>query len=144
MPRRATPQNAFSGIAELRQFLLENIADKTWRNMADKEFHNLVSAGTLNRIARDKDYEPKRPDIRRALGLPCFAPAPVCPKCGVVHTTKRCTANRKPRPRAYRYVNYPVVYLRDLAALAAAQPEARVVVLGVGAEFESVRVGWRR
>lgn len=88
MPRRATPQNAFSGIAELRRFLLDNVADRTWRNMAKMEFGNRVSAGTLNRIANDTDYEPKRPDIRRALGLPSYVPMPVCPKHGIAHDGK--------------------------------------------------------
>lgn len=35
--------------------------------------------------------------IRAKLGLPTMAPAPVCPKCGEVHTTRRCTKGRKPR-----------------------------------------------
>lgn len=41
-------------------------------------------------------YEPKKPAIRAALGLPALAPAPVCPRHGVVHT-RACRAARAPR-----------------------------------------------
>lgn len=95
MSKRATPQNGFSDIEQLRRFLLDNVADMTWRRMAERKFDNRVSAGTLNRIANDEQYEPRRPAIRKALGLPCYAPAPVCPKHGVVHRGQ-CPKNRKP------------------------------------------------
>lgn len=65
---------------------------KKWREIGI-EFPD-VPLGTLCRIYKDSRYEPKRPDIRAALGLPCYAPAPVCVKCGIVHVTKRCTAKR--------------------------------------------------
>ena len=69
----------------------------TWRKVA-KVYGNKVPAGTLCAIAKGR--EPKKPAHRAALGLPALAPAPVCQKCGVVHTAKRCTANSdKPRPR---------------------------------------------
>ena len=55
---------------------------KTWREIA-REFDG-IPAGTLCAIA--KGYEPKKPSMRRALGLPAMQPAPVCPRCGVVHT----------------------------------------------------------
>lgn len=56
-----------------------------------------VSLGTTVRVANG--YEPKQPAIREALGLPVTAPAPVCPKCGVVHIRKTCppAGPRKPR-----------------------------------------------
>jgi hypothetical protein len=54
------------------------------------------------------DEEPKIPvHIAIKLGLVVFQPAPVCPRCGIVHVTKRCTANDK--PRAYtRWADMPV------------------------------------
>lgn len=50
-----------------------------------------------------KGYNPKRPLFRRRLGLSPMELAPVCPKCGTVHVTKKCTANlkRKQEPTCY-------------------------------------------
>jgi hypothetical protein len=64
-----------------------------WRDVG-AEFG--ITGGMAYRIAMD-GYEPKRASIRVKLGLPAFLPAPVCPKCGVVHVAKRCTARRKPK-----------------------------------------------
>lgn len=52
-----------------------------WRRIA-ADFPG-VPAGTLCAIAKGR--EPKGARIRRALGLPAMQPAPVCPRCGVVH-----------------------------------------------------------
>lgn len=71
-----------------------------------------ISGGMAYRIAVD-GYEPKEPHIRLKLGLPALAPAPVCVKCGQVHTTKRCTN----QPRRYRRLDdYPVDMLREMLA----------------------------
>lgn len=43
-----------------------------------------VPAGTCQRVATT-DYEPRNAGLRARLGFPVLAPAPVCPKCGVVH-----------------------------------------------------------
>lgn len=37
-----------------------------------------------------KGYEPTKPHIRLALGLPAMKPAPVCVHCGEVHVSSRC------------------------------------------------------
>lgn len=92
----------FKSIDELAAFLSKkhqqpygNKKFTTWRKIAELEFDGEgISPGTLNRIAKH-GYEPKHPDVRRALGLPTFALAPTCAKCGAVHTTKTC---RAPRP----------------------------------------------
>jgi hypothetical protein len=67
-----------------------------------------VSAGYLSQIVRGKRVPSAK--VYRALGLPPparivevqagFDVAPVCPKCGIVHTTKRCTAGKTTKPRA--------------------------------------------
>lgn len=53
-----------------------------------------ISVGTIHRFACG--IEPRRPELRAALGLPCYAPAPVCPHCGNVPLAKRCPCKRKP------------------------------------------------
>lgn len=61
-----------------------------------------LSAGTMHAVAT-RGYEPKRSDIRRALGLPILAPGRVCRVHGVVHD-RMCRAQRAiaPRPRFNR------------------------------------------
>jgi len=65
-----------------------------------------VRIGTLKRIAYDPQYVPKRADICQTLGLPLTAPAPVCPRHGVVHIPRRCPPDnpkpRRPSPRMRR------------------------------------------
>ena len=69
-----------------------------------------ISGGMAYRIAM-QEYEPKSLHIRLALGLPALAPAPVCVKCGQVHTTKRCTN----QPKRYRRLDeIPVDVLRQM------------------------------
>lgn len=116
-------------------------SDHSWDWVGQKLKFN---SGYIYRVAMGNKRASNRLLIKLGLA-PRQELAPVCIKCGIVHTTKRCTANRKKSARrAYRYTEYPVWTLGDLADLAAAQPDARVVVLGVGAEFERVRVGWER
>lgn len=56
-----------------------------------------ITGGMAYRIAHG--YEPKDPRIRTTLHLPALVPAPVCPRCGVVHVSKRCTQKRSlPEP----------------------------------------------
>ncbi len=57
----------------------------------------------------ERGYEPKDPHLRAKLNLPALAPAPVCIKCGEVHTAKRCTKNRKPPTR---WADFPLNELR--------------------------------
>lgn len=66
-------------------------AGKTWRQIAANDYHGTVKPGTLCRFVKT-DWEPRRPTIRAALGLPALVPAPCCRKCGAVHVTRRCTA----------------------------------------------------
>jgi hypothetical protein len=67
-----------------------------------------VSGAMAYRIA-NSDYEPKDPHARFLLGLPVFAQAPVCSKCGEVHVAKRCTRRKPPE----RWIDYPVDQLRS-------------------------------
>lgn len=66
-----------------------------------------ISGAVAYRIA-NSDYEPRDPHIRARLGLPAYAPAPVCVKCGNVHVTKRCTRKQPPT----RWSDYPIDQLR--------------------------------
>lgn len=75
-----------------------------WRAVAAQ--YN-VSAAMIYRIA-NSSYEPKAAWARYHLGLPALAPAPVCPKCGQVHVTKRCTRRKPPK----RWIDYSVDELR--------------------------------
>ena len=57
-----------------------------------------VSHAVIQRILQG--IEPKTFYIRNRLLLPNTAPAPVCPRPGVVHVSHRCPAdNSKPRPK---------------------------------------------
>lgn len=50
-------------------------------------------------LNKENYYPPARVCVK--LGLPALAPAPVCLKCGEVHTAKRCPKTQKPRaPRS--------------------------------------------
>lgn len=77
--------------------LLHDTYRLSWRKIAAlRPFAKIgIPAGTLHAVARHGlDALPAK--YREAFGLPLTKPAPVC-KCGEVHTTKRCTANDKPR-----------------------------------------------
>lgn len=45
-----------------------------------------VSVGAIYRFA--SGIEPKRAEVRKALGLPCYAPTEICPVHGIVHKGK--------------------------------------------------------
>lgn len=85
----ATKDTPRSKITRLRD------SGKKWREIGD--VYPGVKLGTLARIYFDPGYEPRKPELRAALGLPCYAPAPVCPHCGNVPLAKRCPCKRKPR-----------------------------------------------
>lgn len=69
-----------------------------------------VSKAMIFRIAR-RGYEPKRPDIRRNLGLPAMVPAPVCDECGALHLQKNCPNKR---PKYQDWFAYPKNKLLEL------------------------------
>lgn len=79
---------------------------QSWRSVATAL--GLPKAGAmLARIAADRQKPPD--SVLDALGIqrpPRLVElhdgegiAPICPKCGIVHTTKRCTAHAKRSPR---------------------------------------------
>jgi hypothetical protein len=73
-------------------FILRHNEIPSWRKVA-KEY------GLHPNMARmiANGYDPGR-KIRKVLGLPPRQEVDPCPKCGSVHTTKRCTSgNHKPR-----------------------------------------------
>ena len=58
-----------------------------------------INQTTCNRIARDKSYFPKSPDILRLLGIRPMGQAPICPTCGIVHSAP---CPERPRRRKYK------------------------------------------
>ena len=62
----------------------------TWREIATVFG---VNVGSVYRVAQG--YEPKTKRLRKAFGLPAYAPAPCCHICGEVHVSKRCTRPRQ-------------------------------------------------
>lgn len=84
---------------------------KSWR-LVGQEFG--ISKAMAFRIV-EQQYEPKERDIRLALGLDPIrlAPAPVCPDCGRVHVSKRCTA-KKAIKRYESLFDLPVGVLRRM------------------------------
>lgn len=71
-----------------------------WQKVGD-EFG--ITKGMAYQIAV-YGHEPKDPHIRLRLKLPALVPAPVCPKCCVVHVTKRCTAQKSKPLINWRYL----------------------------------------
>jgi len=88
----------------LQRAYIRHSNDGGWRKVGDE--YGITGAMAF-RIA-NSDYEPKDPHILSTLGLPAYAPAPVCPKCGKVHVTKRCTVKKPPE----RWSEYTVDQLR--------------------------------
>lgn len=70
-----------------------------------------ISEGMAWRIANEAEYEPKDAHIRTRLGLPALEMAPACPRCGVVHVTKRCTKRGRTVRRLW---DMPVGALRKM------------------------------
>lgn len=90
-----------------RQLIKSHRKTQNWRTTA--ALFGLTS-GTAFRIA-ERNYEPKDPHIRHALGLPALLPAPACPRCGSVHVSKRCTRLIRERRRL---IDIPVDELRRM------------------------------
>ena len=78
-----------------RELRLLRRSGKKWQEIG--KGYPGVPIGTLCRIAKDKNYCPKRPDILKALGIPAYAPAPICPVHNVVHTGHCPRAKRVPQ-----------------------------------------------
>lgn len=69
---------------------------KSWRKVA-REYDksgNVLSGAMIRMVALG--YEPKRSDIRRALGLPIYVAVQVCPRCGQVHPPRRRHVSSNP------------------------------------------------
>jgi uncharacterized protein (DUF433 family) len=86
-------QSSYREDQVLQDILHKKSQGMTLRAIAAQYKH--ITYGDIHRLLRGQF--PKSPAKRKALGLPAYAPAPVCVKCGSVHTTKYCTAARKPR-----------------------------------------------
>ena len=61
---------------------------REWARLISSKEEVCLTHGTLARAL--KGAEPKRAELRVALGLPALIPAPACRACGVVHVKKRC------------------------------------------------------
>ena len=80
--RRANPIVVQPLNSDRKRFWSDYALLMTWRAVGAKYG---VSAGVIYRYAVN-GTEPRSNSIRAALGLPALAAAPVCPKCGVVHS----------------------------------------------------------
>lgn len=69
-----------AALAELKQ------THKTWQGVSDELG---INRGLIWAVAKGKKRAPN--SLRKKLGFECYAPAPVCAKCGQVHVAKRCT-----------------------------------------------------
>ena len=75
--------------AEIKQLYKEL---HSWRKVGER-LPESVSYSMAFRIA-EHGYEPKRADIRQALGLPAIVELPPCSECGHVHVKKTCSTKR--------------------------------------------------
>jgi hypothetical protein len=75
------------------------LAKKSYRRIANEDFGGKVNHAVIQRIVAG--IEPKTPRLRANLHLVSRALAETCPKCGQVHTTKRCP-NGKKTPNNWR------------------------------------------
>lgn len=83
----------------------------TWKHVG-ASLSPRFNAGYLWNVAKGKKAASAKLCVALGLTPPArvievqagYDVAPVCPKCGVVHTTKRCTAGqkRKPRTKAFK------------------------------------------
>ncbi len=90
----------------LQYLIRQKLAGNSLRAIA-RTYGQKITHGDIARAL--KGQFPKSPCKRLAFGLPALAPAPVCVKCGEVHTTKRCTN----QPKRYRRLDdIPVDVLR--------------------------------
>jgi len=86
----------------------------SWREISQLPKYLGITPTNLCAIAKGR--EPVDPVVRLKLGLPALAPAPVCVKCGEVHTTRRCTKNLtgKPRNKPIPWEHYEQVAMFNL------------------------------
>jgi hypothetical protein len=77
---------------------------KQTRTYQDLAAETGVNTKELNYLIRFDSYDPPA-WVWAKLGVPVLEPAPVCVKCGVVHTTKRCTAHLQKRKTLRRAIN---------------------------------------
>ncbi len=79
-------------------FLAEYASGRSWwKIVSDKPYTIFPNMARLI----SKGYDPGN-KIRRELRLPDKQAVEVCPSCGVVHTTKRCTSTNGSKPRPPR------------------------------------------
>lgn len=82
---------------EYMQLYLLHQKHENKRSLRDLASELEVSHGVIQRSL--KGQFPKRKDLREKLNLSPLEIIEACHKCGVVHTTKRCTStNHRPRP----------------------------------------------
>ncbi len=87
-----------AAINTLRENMLAmNESGTSWQAIGN---HYGINKGLAWKVA-NTNYEPKSSYLRRVLGLPITAPAPICPLHGKVHT-KRCTASNPRTLSDYR------------------------------------------
>lgn len=77
--------------------ILHDMDHLSWRKIAQLPEYAGISHIDLNRIYHGG--EPASLEVRKRLGWPMTAPAPVCGKCGDVHVTKRCMKKSPGEPR---------------------------------------------
>lgn len=85
-------QTLYSTIERLKY--LHDTRMMSWAQIALLDEYSGISRATLCAIAHGR--EPKNEHTRAILHLPQYAPAPVCPRCGEVHTKKSCPRERVP------------------------------------------------
>ena len=92
-----------------------------WRVITDEypDGDYRIPLGTLSRIANDPNYEPRKTQVLKALGLPALAPAPVCAHCGIVHLAKRCPARDRFAENAAEYDAWRAAHASELAGVVA-------------------------
>ena len=82
-PRRRSKPFVVPQLHSVRNRLADDYALlMTWKSVGEKYG---VSGRVVYRLVVD-DKEPRDNAIRARLGLPALAPAPVCVRCGVVHS----------------------------------------------------------
>jgi len=82
-------QNNLQLLEEARRRLKERYGILNNWALVGEEFG--IPGGTAHAVAHGR--EPKKPETRKALGLPELGQAPICPICNVVHT-KSCRKSR--------------------------------------------------
>ncbi len=108
-----TVANAFSDVKRLvARFRETSPVPTPWRVIAREHYPGIPEARMAAWLCAiyKHEREPHANDIRRALGMAEYAPALVCAIHGIVHVSKRCPAERKPRAPRRQY--------KKLAALA--------------------------